>query len=872
MSVDNESVMNSTQSIDEWVSQAIVLAKKEGRTKLAPDHMLKTMMNQSSNMDIINQLNINPNEIDDDVRGLPVPEKSEYGTYDNKASISSKLQELFAETHKIKDKMGDKEMYSYHILISLSRYADFKKIFEKYGMNEDSIVKSLPMNKEVPSFHEKVSTNSPKGQTNLEDNSGNSYLEKYGKDLTALAANGDIDPIIGRDEEIRLVITMLSRRSKNNPVVIGEPGVGKTSVIEGLAQRISSGDVPKGLKNKRLVSLDLSALVAGASMRGQFEERLKKVLEETREAAGEVILFIDEIHMIASNGSGAGDVLKPMLARGVLPLIGATTTDEYRLHIEKDPALERRFQKVIIEEPSVAQTVTILRGIVPKYESFHKVAITDEAIIAAATMSDRYVTGRSLPDKAIDLIDEAATRLRMELDSSPDEIDVVKRQVDLMKMEEIALRKSVSDESELALDALLVRMQIAENGLADLRIQWKQEQQTRNLIGSLHSEKDTLEKQAEKLVRDNNLEEASKIRYESLPTLVKTLTKLEKMQSNNKSKALVAENIGTDEIAVVIESWTGIPVGKLLEGESEKLIRMEEVIGANVIGQTEAVSAISDAVRRSRAGVNDPNQPTGSFLFLGPSGTGKTHLAKSLADFLFDDETAMVRIDMSEFSEKHSVARLVGAPPGYVGYEAGGQLTEAVRQRPYSVVLLDEVEKAHPEVFDILLQVLDDGRLTDGQGRTVDFRNTIIVLTSNLGAQALLNESLTKEERHDFVFEAVKRNFKPEFLNRLDEQVIFTALSKSELGRIVDIQVNQFAKRLVDRRITFDVTETAREWLTEEGYDPNYGARPLRRLIQKQIGDQLSMMLLKNEVRNGDKVTVEPDGKNLKLSSSSQKR
>ena len=702
-----------------------------------------------------------------------------------------------------------------------------------------------------------------------------SALEQFGVNLTAIAQTGKLDPVIGRDAEIRRITQVLTRRTKNNPVLIGEPGVGKTAVVEGLAQRIIAGDVPDSLKGKEIVSLDLAALVAGAKYRGEFEERLKAVLKEIDDSDGHIITFIDELHTLMGAGGGEGSVaaanmLKPMLARGELRLIGATTLDEYREHIEKDAALERRFQQVFVGEPSVEDTIAILRGLKERYEAHHRVVISDSALIAAATMSNRYITSRQLPDKAIDLIDEAASRLKMEIESSPVEIDELRRLVDRLTIEELALKKEKDDASKERLVKLRGELDDKRAALAELQKRWDAEKASLQGVGDLMTKLNEARIDLDLAMREGNYEKASKLNYEVIPGIEATIAAAESVEQIGDR--MVNDRVTEDDIAAVVAAWTGIPVDRLTQGETEKLLGLEKQLAKRLVGQEDAVRAVSDAVRRSRAGISDPNRPTGSFLFLGPTGVGKTELAKALGDYLFDDEKALIRIDMSEYGEKFSVSRLIGAPPGYVGYEQGGQLTEAVRRRPYSVVLLDEVEKAHPEVFDLLLQVFDDGRLTDGQGRTVDFRNTIFILTSNLGSNFLVDPDLSWEDKKIAVNEAVRQAFKPEFVNRLDDIVVFAPLTNDDLERIVDITVDRLAARLHDRRLTLGVTPGARLWLSERGYDPIYGARPLRRLMQHEIDDRLATALIAGNISDGDTVVVDvaSDGDGLTVSRNPQ--
>ena len=861
-----------TTMAQEAVGDAIQSASAAGNAQVETLHVMDALLRQENGVarSLIEAAGGDPQAIGAAVRNALVALPSASGSSTSQPQASRQLTAAIAQAEKEMQQMGDEYVSTEHLLIGIaaSKPNQSAEILEKNGVTAASLRKA------VPGVRGGAKVTSPDAEGSYK------ALEKYSTDLTAAAKEGKLDPVIGRDQEIRRVIQILSRRTKNNPVLIGEPGVGKTAVVEGLAQRIVAGDVPTTLQGKKLISLDLGSMVAGSKYRGEFEERLKSVLNEIKNADGQIITFIDEIHTIVGAGAAegsmdAGNMLKPMLARGELRLIGATTLDEYRENIEKDPALERRFQQVFVGEPSVEDTIAILRGLKQRYEAHHKVTIGDDALVAAATLSNRYISGRQLPDKAIDLVDEAAAHLRMELDSSPEEIDELQRKVTRLEMEEMQLKKAEDPASKERLGKLQAELADTREKLSGLKARWDAEQAGHNKVGDLRAKLDDLRVQADKYTREGNLAEASKILYGEIPAIQKELAAAESADAesadasaaNPADEPMVPDRVDADSVAEIVSDWTGIPVGRLMQGENEKLLHMEDYLGKRVIGQKEAIAAVSDAVRRSRAGISDPNRPTGSFLFLGPTGVGKTELAKALADFLFDDEKAMVRIDMSEYMEKASVSRLIGAAPGYVGYEQGGQLTEAVRRRPYSVVLFDEVEKANPEIFDVLLQVLDDGRLTDGQGRTVDFKNTILIMTSNLGSQFLVNEDMDADAKKKAVMDAVHMNFKPEFLNRLDDIVMFHPLTREELGGIVDIQVAGVAQRLTDRRITLDVTASAREWLANTGYDPAYGARPLRRLVQTEVGDQLARMLLAGKVHDGDTVLVDQTGgEHLELS------
>lgn len=854
-----------TTMAQEAIGDAIQSASAAGNAQVDTLHVMDALLRQENGVirGLIQAAGGDVQAIGATVRNALVALPAASGSTTSQPQASRQLTAAIAQAEKEMQAMGDEYVSTEHLLIGIaaSKPNQSAEILEKNGVTAEALRKA------VPGVRGGAKVTSPDAEGSYK------ALEKYSTDLTAAAKDGKLDPVIGRDQEIRRVIQILSRRTKNNPVLIGEPGVGKTAVVEGLAQRIVAGDVPTTLQNKKLISLDLGSMVAGSKYRGEFEERLKSVLEEIKKSDGQIITFIDEIHTIVGAGAAegsmdAGNMLKPMLARGELRLIGATTLDEYRENVEKDPALERRFQQVFVGEPSVEDTIAILRGLKQRYEAHHKVTIGDDALVAAATLSNRYISGRQLPDKAIDLVDEAAAHLRMELDSSPEEIDELQRKVTRYEMEEMQLKKAEDPASKDRLEKLQADLADAREKLSGLKARWDAEKAGHNKVGDLRAKLDDLRVEADKAMREGDLEKASRISYGEIPAIQKELAAAEAAADNNdangtavvETEPMVPDHVDADSVAGIVSEWTGIPVGRLMQGENEKLLHMEEYLGKRVIGQKEAIAAVSDAVRRSRAGISDPNRPTGSFLFLGPTGVGKTELAKALADFLFDDEKAMVRIDMSEYMEKASVSRLIGAAPGYIGYEEGGQLTEAVRRRPYSVVLFDEVEKANPEVFDVLLQVLDDGRLTDGQGRTVDFKNTILIMTSNLGSQFLVNPDLDADAKKKAVMDAVHMQFKPEFINRLDELVMFHPLTREELGGIVDIQVAQVSARLTERRITLDVTDSAREWLANTGYDPAYGARPLRRLVQTEVGDQLARMLLAGQVHDGDTVLVDQTG------------
>jgi ATP-dependent Clp protease ATP-binding subunit ClpB len=838
-----------TRKTTEALQAAQALAREQGHTEVGSEHLLRALLDQPEGVvsGVLERIGIVPSQLRARVDEALAQRPKVSGATVREANLAPEAFRLLEAADGERAGLNDDYLSTEHILLAMTDVpGGVGDLLRNAGVARDAVLEAL---REVRGSH-RVTTDNPEEQYQA--------LEKYGRDLTELARKGKIDPVIGRDEEIRRVIQVLSRRTKNNPVLIGEPGVGKTAIVEGLARRIVEGDVPEGLRDKRLIALDIGSMVAGAKYRGEFEERFKSVLKEISDSEGEIITFIDELHTIVGAGGAegavdAGNMIKPMLARGELRLIGATTLDEYRKYIEKDAALERRFQQVYVGQPSVEDTIAILRGLKERYEVHHGVRIQDAALVAAAVLSDRYISGRQLPDKAIDLVDEAASRLRIEIDSMPFEIDVVERRIRQLEIEKAALAKETDDASKARLDALEAELQSLQEERDGMVAHWQTE---KDAITAIRDGKERLEQaklDAERAERDGDLERAAQLRYGHIPVLEREVdamsARLEDLQHDG---AMLKEEVDEEDVAEIVAKWTGIPVSRLMEGEMAKLVRLEEVLHERVVGQDDAVAAVANAIRRSRAGLSDPHRPIGSFLFLGPTGVGKTELARALAEFLFDDERAMVRIDMSEYMEKHTVSRLVGAPPGYVGYEEGGQLTEIVRRRPYAVVLLDEIEKAHPDVFNVLLQLMDDGRLTDGQGRTVDFTNTVVIMTSNLGSGG-------SEEQ---VMAAVHAHFKPEFLNRVDEIVVFHRLSEEHIAKIVDLQVEQLRKRLAERGLGLELTDAARAWVAKVGYDPDFGARPLKRVLQREVADPIALSLLKGDYHDGDTILVDasPDG------------
>ena len=837
-----------TQKAQEAIYESQEIARGAGHQTIEPAHLLQALLQQSDGVvpAVVTKIAGNTQALLEEVKN-DLANRPKVSGWSGDVGLSQSAAKTLEAAERFAKGMQDEYTSTEHILLGLLESPQSKRL-EQYGLTKDSVLKAL------------VDIRGNQRVTSANPESTYQALEKYGRDLTAMARQGKLDPVIGRDEEIRRLIQILSRRTKNNPALIGEPGVGKTAVVEGLAQRIVHGDVPEGLKKKRIVQLDLSALVAGAKFRGEFEERLKAVLKEIQSASGEILLFIDEMHTVVGAGAAegamdAGNMLKPMLARGELHMIGATTINEYRKYIEKDAALERRFQPLLVTEPRAEDTISILRGLKQKYEVHHGVRITDAAVIAAATLSDRYITDRHLPDKAIDLIDEAAARLRTEIDSKPSALDEVDRQVMQLEIEKQALQKEKDKAAKKRLADIEKHIADLQEKQIALQTRWQTEKQAISELSNIKEKMDNTQIAIEQAERQSDLEKAARLRYGELPELEKQRIQAEeRLKDLQKDGALLKEEVDAEEIAEIVSRWTGVPVSKLLEGEMEKLVRLEDYLHQRVIGQDEAVHVVSNAVRRARAGLQDPNRPIGSFIFLGPTGVGKTELARSLAEFLFDDERAMVRIDMSEYQEKHTVSRLIGAPPGYVGFEEGGQLTEAVRRKPYSVVLFDEIEKAHYEVFNILLQILDDGRLTDGQGRTVDFRNTVIIMTSNLGNQLWQNDK--PDASRDEITQALKQHFRPEFINRIDEIVIFHILTKKQLEKIVDIQLDRVNALIAEKGYKLEIDEAARKYLADVGYDPDFGARPLKRAIQRELQDPLAMQFLSGEILPGSTISV----------------